>query len=97
MLDSRQCHVQAAVDLSLSSAQSMSVEAEKDLMIATGKRFSVTAADDATVKSGSAQIELKKDGSVTLRGRDITTNASGRVTVKSSANTVIKGSKIGQN
>ncbi|MDP3255996.1 DUF2345 domain-containing protein [Bosea sp. (in: a-proteobacteria)] len=96
-LDSRQCHVQASVDLSLSSDQSFAIEAARDLTIATGKKLSVTAADEATLKSGGAQLELKKDGSVTLRGRDITTSASGRVTVKSSANTVIKGSKIGQN
>lgn len=88
-LDSRQCHVQATVALNLSSNQSMAIE--------VGKKLSVIAADEATVKSGSAQIELKKDGSVTLRGRDITTTASGRVTVKSSSDTAIKGSKIIQN
>ena len=97
MLDSRQCHVQASVDLSLFSDQAFAIEAMKDLTIATRKKLAVTAADEATVKSGSAQLELNKDGSVTLRGRDITTSASGRVNVKSSGNTVVKGSKIGQN
>jgi type VI secretion system secreted protein VgrG len=50
-----------------------------------------------TIKTGSASNEMKKDGTITIKGKDITVEGSGKISVKASKDVVIKGSKILQN
>jgi type VI secretion system secreted protein VgrG len=38
---------------------------------------------------------MKKDGSITIKGKDILIQGSGSIDVKASSNVVIKGSKVG--
>jgi len=40
---------------------------------------------------------MKKDGSIVIKGKDITLDGSGKVTAKASGDVVLKGSKIQQN
>ena len=40
---------------------------------------------------------MKKDGTITIKGKDITIEGSGKINVKAGANVVMKGSKILQN
>jgi type VI secretion system secreted protein VgrG len=40
---------------------------------------------------------MKKDGTITIKGKDITLEGSGKINVKASGDVVIKGSKIKQN
>ena len=40
---------------------------------------------------------MKKDGTITIEGKDITLNGSGKITVKASGDVIVKGSKINQN
>jgi type VI secretion system secreted protein VgrG len=40
---------------------------------------------------------MKKDGTIQIKGKDITINGSGKVNVKASSDVVIKGSKVGIN
>ena len=40
---------------------------------------------------------MKKDGTITIKGKDITVNGSGKINVKASSDVVIKGSKVGIN
>lgn len=53
------------------------------------KTVLVTADDEIVLKTGSAQITLKKNGDITIKGKNITAKGSGNVT--------IKGSKIKEN
>jgi type VI secretion system secreted protein VgrG len=62
-----------------------------------GKNYLVDAGDSITIKTGSASITMKKDGTITLKGKDITIEGSGKVNVKASSDVVIKGSKVTQN
>ena len=55
------------------------------------------AGDEITIKTGSASITMKKDGTITIKGKDITINGSGKINVKASSDVVIKGSKVTQN
>jgi type VI secretion system secreted protein VgrG len=57
----------------------------------------VDAGDEITIKTGSASIVMKKDGTITIKGKDITIQGSGKVNVKASSDVVIKGSKVTQN
>jgi len=40
---------------------------------------------------------MKKDGTITIKGKDITISGSGKINVKASSDVVIKGSKVGIN
>jgi type VI secretion system secreted protein VgrG len=62
-----------------------------------GKKLLVDAGDQIVLVTGSASIVMKKDGSITLKGKDITIEGSGKINIKASSDVAIKGSKITQN
>ena len=69
----------------------------KDDSIKAGKNFVVDAGDSITIKTGSASITMKKDGTITIKGKDISIDGSGKINVKASSDITMKGSKITQN
>jgi type VI secretion system secreted protein VgrG len=69
----------------------------KDDALDVGKRLNVTAGDSVMFKVGSASIALKKDGTIIIKGKDITIEGSGKINVKASKDLVLKGSKIAGN
>ena len=69
----------------------------KDDKLVVGKRLLVNAGDQITLQTGRASIMMKKDGTITIQGKDITVNGSGKITVKAASTVTIKGSKILQN
>jgi len=62
-----------------------------------GKNLVIDAGDSISIKTGSASITMKKDGTIVIKGKDITVEGSGKINVKASSDVVIKGSKILQN
>ena len=38
---------------------------------------------------------MKKDGTIVIKGKDITVEGSGKINVKASSDIVMKGSKVG--
>ena len=73
------------------------VQVGKDEKLHVGKTISIDAGDQITIKTGEASITMKKDGTITIKGKDITLVGSGKVNVKASGDIVMKGSKILQN
>jgi type VI secretion system secreted protein VgrG len=69
----------------------------KDDKLSVGKNLVIDAGDSVTIKTGSASITMKKDGTITIKGKDITIDGSGKINVKASSDIVMKGSKILQN
>jgi type VI secretion system secreted protein VgrG len=61
------------------------------------KNLVIDAGESVTIKTGSASITMKKDGTITIKGKDITLDGSGKINVKASSDVVIKGSKVLQN
>ncbi len=61
----------------------------KDGTLKIGKQLTLDGGDEVKIQSGDASISLKKNGDIEIKGKDITINGSGNVT--------IKGSKIAQN
>jgi type VI secretion system secreted protein VgrG len=57
----------------------------------------MTAGDSVTIKTGSASLTMKKDGTIFLKGKNITIEGSGAMNVKASKDIVMKGKKILQN
>src|SRR6202521_2249006 len=77
------------------SNRSADVGADDNLKIA--KNLVIDAGDSVTIKTGDASITMKKDGTITIKGKDITLQGSGKINVKADSDVVIKGSKVGIN
>lgn len=53
--------------------------------------------EEIMIQVGAASILLKKDGTIHIKGKDITIEGSGQINIKSSKDIVMRGSKIRQN
>ncbi len=65
--------------------------------VSVGKALTITAADSITLTTGSASITMQKDGTIVIKGKDITIEGSGEIVGKASKNMTLKGQKILQN
>jgi type VI secretion system secreted protein VgrG len=97
--------------VAVGSAASMSVGADESRSVTGGRstsvgkddtlsitnNLSITAGDSITITTGSASISMKKDGSITIKGKAITLDDGGDTNIKASGNITMKGSKIMQN
>ena len=66
----------------------------RDDALEVGRHLVITAADSVTIKTGSASLTLKKDGTITLKGKDIAISGSGAINVRADGDVVIRGSKV---
>ncbi len=69
----------------------------KDDTLNVGKNFVLKAGDSITLQTGAASITMKKDGTIVIRGKNISIDGSGAINVKAAKNIVMKGQKILQN
>ena len=74
-----------------------SADVKGDDSLKVGKNLVIDAADSITITTGSASISMKKDGTIVIKGKDITVEGSGEINVKASNNITMKGQKILQN
>jgi type VI secretion system secreted protein VgrG len=99
----RSVDVGSALSTNVGKAESRSVgegrttSIGKDDALTVGKNLVIDAGDAITIKTGSASITMKKDGTITIKGKDITIEGSGKINAKASSDIVMKGSKILQN
>jgi len=80
-----------------SIADNRSTQVGKDDKLQVGKKLVIEAGDEVTIKTGSASITMKKDGTIQIKGKDISIDGSGKISIKASGDMVLKGSKIAQN
>lgn len=69
----------------------------KDDALKITNNLVIDAGDSVTIKTGSASISMKKDGTIFIKGKDITLQGSGKITVKADGEIKMTGSKILQN
>lgn len=81
----------------LKIAKGSLVEVGEDGAIKIGKDLLIDAGDSIVIKCGSAAISMKKDGTISIEGKDVTVNGSGKINVKASSAITMKGSEIKQN
>ncbi|RWM83598.1 MAG: type VI secretion system tip protein VgrG [Mesorhizobium sp.] len=81
----------------LKIAKGSAVEVGEDGLIKIGKDLLIEAGDSILIKCGSAAIAMKKDGTISIEGKDISVKASGKISVKASSDITMKGSEIKQN
>jgi len=91
----RSLSVGGAQNTSVAKARSTSVGEDDALTV--GKNLSISAADSIAITTGDASITMKKDGTITIKGKDITIQGSGKINIKADGDIAMKGSKISQN
>jgi len=69
----------------------------KDDSLKVTNNLTIDAGDSVTIKTGDASISMKKDGTITIKGKDITIQGSGKINIKADGDITMKGSKIQQN
>jgi type VI secretion system secreted protein VgrG len=74
-----------------------SISIGQDRSLNVGQNLIIEAGDSIVIKTGSASIAMKKDGTITIDGKDITVTGSGKITHKADGDIVQKGQKILQN
>ena len=84
-------------DESVSIGGRSAVDVGKDQEIQVGKKFTLVAGDQIQLETGDASITMKKDGTITIKGKDIKISGSGKISIKADSDVVMKGSKISQN
>lgn len=84
-------------DESRSVGEGRATSIGKDDSLKVGKNLAIDAGDSVTIKTGSASITMKKDGTITIKGKDIKIEGSGKINIKASSDITMKGSKIKQN
>jgi type VI secretion system secreted protein VgrG len=80
---------QVAKDESVSITGARTLSIGKDDSQSIGKTLSITAGTEISITCGSASIDMKSNGDITINGANIT--------ITGSSNVVIKGSKVLQN
>jgi type VI secretion system secreted protein VgrG len=84
-------------DQTVDVSQNWTTTVAKNGKLDIGKKLLINAADEIVLKTGSAEITMKKNGEITIKGKDVTVEGSGNITVKASSNVTIKGSKVATN
>jgi len=80
--------LEVGADSSIQVGGQMRTEVAKEYMV-QAKKVQITATDEINLKCGSAEIVLKKNGDITIKGKAIN--------VKGSGNVILKGSKVQSN
>ncbi|RWO22009.1 type VI secretion system tip protein TssI/VgrG [Mesorhizobium sp.] len=81
----------------LKIAKGSLLQVGEDGAIKIGKDLMIEAGDSIVIKCGSAAIAMKKDGTISIEGKDITVKGSGKINIKASSDITMKGSEIKQN
>jgi type VI secretion system secreted protein VgrG len=79
----------------VSSDRSASIGKSDSLQV--GKNLTINAGDQITITTGDASISMKKDGTIAIKGKNITITGSGKIVAQADANMILKGQKILQN
>jgi len=62
-----------------------------------GKVYTLTAKDEIKLVTGSSSLTMKSDGTIVLKGIDISVLGEGEIHTKATKNLVMKGKKILEN
>ncbi len=69
----------------------------KNDTVSVAKKLAIDAGEEISISTGQASIHMKKDGTIQIKGKDISVEGSGEINIKASKNVTIKGQKILQN
>ncbi len=84
----------------ISGEQTVSMDGDGHLTIGgteaikVGKALTIDAGDQVVIRSGDASITLKKNGDITIKGKNVFVDGSGKVTVKAKSDLTMTSPKI---
>jgi type VI secretion system secreted protein VgrG len=84
-------------DVHLDVSENRTTQIGKDDKIDVGKKIVIVAGDEITIQTGDASISMKKNGDITIKGKNLMLDGSGKINVKASSDLVLKGSKVTAN
>ncbi|HEX4128603.1 MAG TPA: type VI secretion system tip protein TssI/VgrG [Pirellulales bacterium] len=84
-------------DESVSIGGARSTSIDKADALSVGTDLVINAGSSITITTGDASIVLRKDGTISINGKDISISGSGEINAKADKNVTIKGQKILQN
>ncbi|OWQ84459.1 hypothetical protein CDN99_24530 [Roseateles aquatilis] len=73
------------------AADKMSFKSGNNYLVDSGAKVGVQAKDEIVLKCGSAELILKSNGDITLKGKEITVQGSGKVNIKAGGDLNLKG------
>jgi type VI secretion system secreted protein VgrG len=65
--------------------------------VKVGKKLTLDAGEEILIKTGDASIQMKKDGTINIQGKNIELNGSGKIAIQADSDVTVKGSKVGIN
>jgi type VI secretion system secreted protein VgrG len=80
-----------------SIGKNMSITVGDNLNEQVGKKILINAGDQITLQTGAASIVMKKNGDISIKGKNIVVNGSSNVNVKAASNITLKASKVSNN
>lgn len=84
-------------DRSVDVAKNNALSAGQDGSINIGKVLAITAGDAIKLTTGDASIIMKKNGEITISGKDVIVKATGKINAAADGAMTLKGSKINEN
>lgn len=90
-------------DVTIGARQTLDVGKDRNIDVGNNQRLNVgrtltiDAGDAITITTGNASISMRKDGTIAIRGRNISIEGSGKINVKGVGDVVVKGSKVQTN
>lgn len=83
--------------LNTSVGADWSVEVGSDHAFKAGKKINIEAGDEIAFKCGGASIVMKKNGNITIKGKDVIIKAKSKIDAKASGTVKIKGASVKDN
>ncbi|TWU40592.1 type VI secretion system Vgr family protein [Novipirellula artificiosorum] len=90
-------------ELTIAKNQTIQIGANREVTVqdennvTVGKTMLLDVANELEIRVGKSSLIMKKNGTIMLKGKDITLQGSGKINIKSAGNMTLKGSKIAQN
>ncbi|QBH97029.1 type VI secretion system tip protein VgrG [Limnobaculum zhutongyuii] len=84
-------------DYSQNIGKDKSTTVAKDTKFKSGKDYVINAGNSVTIVCGQSKLVMKKDGTITLNGKDLMVKTTAKQTFKASGDIKLKGKKIHEN
>jgi type VI secretion system secreted protein VgrG len=93
----RDVAVTAGTDIQLRSGRALRETVGQNLEMNVRKSATLISGGDLSMKTGDASIVAKKDGEVAIKGKDISIEASGKISCKAASDLILRGVRILEN
>jgi type VI secretion system secreted protein VgrG len=95
--------ITGARDVNIKKSDTLNVKEDRTLIVKGNDSLKVTkkilidGGEEIMLKSGSASILLQKDGTILIKGKNVTIEGSAKINVTAKSDLILKGSKISGN